>query len=185
MRNDHLLREAVARKQEWNSYSGAFKQAWLAFLSKSAQEPCLVAWATQALCEGKDTPSLCILAGIDAVNEPLDVQENFQRAVRELGWSPPTDIRLIGLLSALEIAVQIKSGTTPAERGLREILTIWQSTDYPSALGGFVQAEDVLYWEDADRPKNYDLAGTVVAEVDLLLNSIAAIEAEFATPSHD
>jgi len=52
---------------------------------KHAREEEYVEWATHMLEEGHETPSLCILAGLEPLLNHFEIQDYFKRSLRALG----------------------------------------------------------------------------------------------------
>jgi hypothetical protein len=81
-----------------------------------------VDWATNALMEGFDSPSLAILAGLDLEGSvsQFEAEMYFQKVVEELRWQLPDDETLLRR-HLVEIAEQIKAGAIDTETGIERI----------------------------------------------------------------
>ena len=134
-------------------------------------------WATTQLSEGKDTPHLRQLAGVSGTENPFELEELFDRAVRELGIAVPERNEALALY-ARELAQQYLDGTITRDYLLRFLSDLCVETDYSRELYPFYllrwTLEDLedqgssFYIAHATRD-NFD--GLLHTEIDRLLAS--------------
>ncbi|MBB5034536.1 hypothetical protein [Prosthecobacter vanneervenii] len=119
-----------------------------------------VEWALEALCQGYDSPSLRILAGLIPPFTTFEVRDYAMKALRELDISIPVGAAAISAYAkdlVLEIVVQPSLMQEP----LRLLCDLCIAEDYQQDLYDFyllrwayddLQQEPVQwYWNGADR----------------------------------
>ena len=98
----------------------------------------IVAWAMEMLEEGYDTESLVILAGLMKPLFRQEVEHYFKHAIRELGWTWPSDVALCLQAYALDVARAIIAGKIPPVEGCSEMYHIAGTLNYPKYLSAWV-----------------------------------------------
>ena len=87
----------------------------------------IVDWAVQELVAGRDTPELCVLAGMSPPFYYSEVGEQFFKALAELSIVPP-DKETCLRLYARQIAQALLDGSLSAPDTCYQIYPIWQDT---------------------------------------------------------
>jgi len=112
-----------------------------------AQAEDYIAWAVDLLVAGRDTPSLRILAGLNATHERSDIEEYFLRTCRELG------LELLGCGDKPRDAVPLvkrlyRSGALPPEQTLHYMSRLYELSEYSDPLLGLWFALDDGFFPD-------------------------------------
>ena len=98
-----------------------------------AQGEDYIDWAVDLLVAGRDTPSLRVLAGLNATHERSDIEEYFLRTCRELGLQPlevsdnPRDAVLL-------VKRLYRSGTLSPEETLHYMSRLYQLSECSDPL---------------------------------------------------
>ena len=126
----------------------------------------LVQVGVQALKHGFDSPSLRILAGLNA-SEVEEARRMFDRALSELDLEVPSKRDAVVNL-AREIAKEILAGTTEAYYGAKRIwdLTLHASSEELPELDSFVYAASE--WDDRPEDRVTFEEGVIAAARDLV-----------------
>jgi hypothetical protein len=121
---------------------------------------------TQALEDGCDSPSLRILAGVNA-SEAEEARGLFERVLSELNVAVPSKRNAVMLL-ARETAKGIVSGTTGVYLGAKQIwdLTLRASNEALPELDSFVYAASE--WEDRAEDRATFEEGIIAAARELV-----------------
>lgn len=107
-------------------------------------------WAIQCLEAGFDSPSLRILASMNAADSGSEIEDMVRRVYEEQGWTG-IEPELYLLLDARLLAKDILEGRKDAIEGSKEMYTLLQATDGHSALSAWWDIDEALF--DRDRFK--------------------------------
>ena len=100
-----------------------------------------VSWAVGMLELEQDSPSLRMLASMDAFASTFEAEDYFIRAVRELGIPEPAD----GLRAyACDVAKRIVVGDIPPRQGVRELFQVWIAADGAAEYLIWLELDDAL-----------------------------------------
>lgn len=93
-------------------------------------------WATEQLVRGLDTPHLRQLAGVSGTEDQGELEDLFDRTIRELGLKAPPPEAAIGLY-AQHLAQGCLAGTVARDSFLRELCQLCIDTSYRRDLYPF------------------------------------------------
>ena len=103
----------------------------------SAHPKQYVDWAVERLCDGLDTPSLCVLAGLNPKLETEEIETYFQKACAELeiDFMRPAEEsrRAVGLIRR---SYELRDIT--AEAAFHMLARLYEHSDYSDPLVGVV-----------------------------------------------
>lgn len=102
-----------------------------------------VDWAGEMLVQGYDSYSLRILAGLDRFASPFEVEDYFQRSVKELGLHIPNSENAIRAY-ACAIAQQVIDGEVTGQQGVRALYRICLATNYGRDFMIWLELDDAL-----------------------------------------
>jgi len=124
-----------------------------------------VDWAVSMLVEGRDTPSLRILAGESGPFNQFEMAALVDRTFEELGLRPFESPAEAAVAYASAKAQQLLDGITPADVVLREIAQLCIELDYLKDIYDFyllrfaredLQDSDVQHYWPGGRRENID-----------------------------
>jgi hypothetical protein len=149
-------------------------------LGESVAEAELVEWATEALCEGLETPSLCILAGLNPVLDGPEMRDYFEKCLRELHLSrPPREATLV--LHATEIAAALLAETLEVHAAIDQSYRILSELNYVGLLSGWYELDEARYEGYAYRSET-QLATDARREAQKLIEAVRqAVESSVET----
>lgn len=93
----------------------------------------LIAWAVSMLESGYDTKNLGILASLTGPLYSSEVEDYFERSVRELGWDAPKPEENLRWYTRY-VAAKILSGETKPFEGCKQIYETLPALSYPRHL---------------------------------------------------
>jgi hypothetical protein len=103
----------------------------------------VVQWAGDALAEGRDSPSLRVLAGLSPPLSGYEVDRHLRDATGELGVSVPDRETLLALFARL-VARGIVDGSVSPESGVKDIYEAFRLGDSFVELGVWTGLDDAL-----------------------------------------
>ncbi len=119
-----------------------------------------VEWALEALCDGYDTPSLRILAGLIPPHQSFEVRDYAIKSLRELGISIQVGAKAISAF-ARDLIADIVAQPSLMQPHLRLLCELCIAEDYQRDIYDFyllrwayddLQQEAIQwYWDGADR----------------------------------
>ncbi|MDB2358102.1 hypothetical protein N9V86_03180 [Opitutales bacterium] len=125
---------------------------------KHAREEEYVEWATHMLEEGHETPSLCILAGLEPLLNHFEIQDYFKRSLRELGIERKQKEEEIRIY-ATETVRHILDESIDYKTGVSLLSSVCISCDYPSYLMDWYSLDDAISdIESGNYPNGYPSA---------------------------
>jgi ribonuclease D len=122
---------------------------------------------TQALVEGKDSPSLRQLAGSTSTNA-FELEELLQRSLEELGLPPATKQEALRAMARYR-AEQIVRGEIEPARGAGLIWRLF-TPEYPEDVTQFLQLEE-MHDDPYHRRNKKKLAAEIIKEAKRYLES--------------
>ncbi|HYF49658.1 MAG TPA: hypothetical protein VEJ63_09645 [Planctomycetota bacterium] len=85
-------------------------------------------WAMTELCNGKDTPTLRILAGLSPQTPPAELESYFRRACNELRYEVPSDDDVVYEF-VVDLARQYREGAISRAELVTRTYQCWSDTD--------------------------------------------------------
>lgn len=132
----------------------------------SADCPACVDWGVDRLCDGLDSPSLRILAGLLPPYSTLEVADYTARTLRELGIELPTGSAAIKAISHSYVSDIVEHPDLMQLR-LKDLCDLCIAEDYEKSIYDFyllhwafddLQQEPVQwYWHGADRSNIHEI----------------------------
>jgi hypothetical protein len=117
-----------------------------------------VEWATGMLTDGRDSPNLRMLAGLDERGSVFEAEEHFTRALRELQIPEPDETGKLRAY-ACDLARQILDGTLATEAGVKALYQVCLVTGYARPFMVWLYLDDALDSIRAgDYPYTYETA---------------------------
>jgi hypothetical protein len=125
-----------------------------------------VQWAGDAVCEGHDTPSLWILAGLLPPLNPFEVRDYATRALQELDIAIPSGSDAVSAF-ARDLIAEIITAPARMQAHLARLCSLCMAQDYQRDIYDFyllrwayddLQREpSQFYWPGADRSNIRDI----------------------------
>jgi hypothetical protein len=135
------------------------KVFWFCGANGGVAQDC-VDWALEALCEGVDSPSLRILAGLEPLLNSFEVLDYTRRTLKELGISELVGEEAV-LAYSRDLAEEIIERRESLRANLSALFRLCHTNDYLSEIYDFYLLEctytdfdyqDVqYYWEGATK----------------------------------
>jgi hypothetical protein len=101
-------------------------------------------WAIRCLENGYDSKSLRILASMTKADSSSELENYFQRSLKELGWDKiEKEDYLISYAKIL--AREILDGKADPIEASRKIYQILVDLDYPKELQGWFEIDEIIY----------------------------------------
>jgi hypothetical protein len=117
-----------------------------------------VDWAVSCLEAGIDSKNICILASLQKPLYSSEVEDYFNRSLKDLGWELPDPKECI-IEYARSFAKEILSGYVSPLEGCRKIYRVVVALQYPRELMSW------LYLDEGLEPETYrDLEGEELDE---------------------
>ncbi|MFK5922628.1 MAG: hypothetical protein QM496_10645 [Verrucomicrobiota bacterium] len=139
----------------------------------SAFSSLYVDWAVERLCEGSDTPSLRILAGLNPKFESEEIESYFRNSCKELKIECVNEV-VEAQQSAGLVQRSYECGETAAEEALHMLARIYADTGYSDPLlAVFSDIEEELSFKGTDHEE-------IFYPPDDLQDLDAALKTEFA-----
>lgn len=110
---------------------------------RHAREEEYVEWAIHMLEQGHDTPNLCILAGLEPLLNHFEVQDHFNRSLKELGIERTEKEEEIKRY-AIETVRHISKGIIDHKVGVSTLNAVCIASDYPSYLMDWYSLYDAM-----------------------------------------
>ena len=108
----------------------------------------LIAWACDMLAEGHDAKSLRFLAGGTENDSSLDIGDEFDQALIELGYSPPPKREALDDYGCF-VCRCIVDGNVDLENAHRILYEIWMKTNYDPEIEGDRRFDVWMYLQDS------------------------------------
>ncbi len=105
-------------------------------------------WAIKCLEAGLDSPSLRMLASMNAADSASEIDDIVRRVYAEKGWSD-IEPELYLLRDARLLAKDILEGRRDAIEGSTEMYTLLQETDGHNALSAWWDIDEALFDREA------------------------------------
>jgi hypothetical protein len=102
-----------------------------------------VEWATGMLTEGRDSPNLRMLAGLDDSVNTFEAEEHFRKALRELQIPEPDEAAKVRAY-ACDLARQILDGTLAPEAGVKALYQVYLATSNDRPFKVWSYLDDAL-----------------------------------------
>lgn len=103
-----------------------------------------IEWAVGALVDGKDSPSLRILAGLDENSSSFEVEEYYRRARRELSLPEPTEEEALREY-AVHLSRQILEPGSDFEKLAGMLHELCWTNHFPEGMMGWFTFVDSLW----------------------------------------
>lgn len=129
-----------------------------------------VAWAIACLEENVDSKTIRILSSL---RKPLywsEVDDYFERALAELGWTMPKRNECLREYSR-RLAQQIVSGELAPDMGYRKMYRLVDALDYPEELIVWLYLDDGMYPGRSGDFQGLDWEAEIISEAKRMLSS--------------
>jgi hypothetical protein len=131
----------------------------------------LINWAAEALSEGLETPSLCILAGLSPKEDVRDARDYLEKSLQELGWSaPPREPTL--MMHAVDVAAGLLADRIGVNAAITELYNVLGELNYPRLLSGWYALDEARFPESYNHMDEATLAAEAKREAKALVERI-------------
>ena len=141
------------------------KVFWFCGTNEGIAQDC-VDWALDALCEGIDSPSLRILAGLESPLNSFEVRDYTKKTLKELGIRELVGEEAV-LAYSRDLAEEIIERRESLRANLKALFTLCHTNDYLSEIYDFYLLECTYtdfdyqdfqyYWEGATKENVEDI----------------------------
>jgi hypothetical protein len=169
--DERLLAASAALWPEWQAMKPSLRRLWVRTYLRGPTGDELINWAAEALSEGLETPSLCILAGLSPKEHVRDARDYLEKSLQELGWSaPPREPTLV--MHATDVAAALLADTISVNAAITELYNVMSELNYTRLLSRWYVLDEARFPESYNHMDEVALAAEAKHEATALIDRV-------------